>query len=239
MTLKETSLRLSNSTTVSNLSNAKMGKGLSMRSSERARDLGEVFTPEDTVNKMLDLLQDINYASKFLEPGCGSGNFLVEILSRKIDMVSRLPEVATSLKSGRLSEFEFKCLVALASIYGVDIDPLNMEEAQERLVEVFKGKYRSLTKIDVPNYLSDAVNHVLEMNIILGDLVNAPEKIEIIEYSELPNQRIKQRVFRFSDLIFPEDEVFEDNDMLFGHVPVALRDLPVMSYTEMGMKNAG
>ena len=78
-----------------------------MRSSERARDLGEVFTPEGTVNEMLDLLQDINYASKFLEPGCGSGNFLVEILSRKIDMVSRLPEAAASLKSGRLSEFEF------------------------------------------------------------------------------------------------------------------------------------
>jgi hypothetical protein len=86
-----------------------------MRSSERARDLGEVFTPEGTVNEMLDLLQDINYASKFLEPGCGSVNFLVEILNRKIDMVSRLPEVATSLKSGRLSEFEFKCMVALAS----------------------------------------------------------------------------------------------------------------------------
>lgn len=209
-----------------------------MRSSERARDLGEVFTPEGTVHDMLDLLQDINYASKFLEPGCGSGNFLVEILSRKIDMVSRLPEVATPLKSGRISEFEFKCVVALASIYGVDIDPLNIQEARERLLEVFKEKYRSLAKKDIPDYLKAAVDHVLEMNILLGDLVNAPEKIEVIEYSELPNQRIKQRVFRFSDLIFPEDEVFEDNDMLFGHVPVALRDLPLMSYTEMGNRNA-
>jgi hypothetical protein len=121
----------------------------------------------------------------------------------------------------------------------VDIDPLNIEEATERLLEVFNDKYNSLTKKDVPDYLSATVNHVLEMNILLGDLVNAPEKVEVIEYSELPNQRIKQRVFRFSDLIFPEDEVFEDNEMLFGHVPVALRDLPLMSYTEMGMKNAG
>jgi SAM-dependent methyltransferase len=209
-----------------------------MRSSERARDLGEVFTPERTVNEMLDLLQDINYASKFLEPGCGNGNFLVEILSRKINMVSRLPEVAASLKSGRLSELEFKCVVALASIYGVDIDPLNIEEARERLTKVFNDKYKVLTKKEVPDYLSTSVNHVLEMNILLGDLVNSPEKIEVIEYSELPNQRIKQRVFKFSDLIFPEDEVFEDNDMLFGHVPVALRDLPLMSYTEMGMKSA-
>jgi hypothetical protein len=77
------------------------------------------------------------------------------------------------------------------------------------------------------------------MNILLGDLINAAEKVEVIEYSELPNQRIKQRVFKFSDLIFPEDEVFEDNDMLFGHVPVALRDLPLMNYAELVVKNAG
>ena len=210
-----------------------------MRSSERARDLGEVFTPEGTVNEMLDLLQDINYASKFLEPGCGSGNFLVEILSRKIEMVSRLPEVAASLKSGRLSEFEFKCVVALASIYGVDIDPINVEESRERLQQVFRNKYKSLAKTEIPEYLKETVNYVLRMNILLGDLINAADKVEVIEYSELPNQRIKQRVFRFSDLIFPEDEVFEDNDMLFGHVPIALRDLPLMSYTEMGIKNAG
>lgn len=210
-----------------------------MRSSERARDLGEVFTPEGTVNEMLDLLQDINYASKFLEPGCGSGNFLVEILGRKIEMVSRLPEVASSLKSGRLAEFEFKCVVALASIYGVDIDPINVEESRERLQQVFRDKYRTLSKKEIPDYLSDAIDYVVSKNIILGDLINAVDKVEVIEYSELPNQRIKQRVFKFSDLIFPEDEVFEDNDMLFGHVPVALRDLPLMNYTELATKNAG
>ena len=210
-----------------------------MRSSERARDLGEVFTPEGTVSEMLDLLQDINYASKFLEPGCGSGNFLVEILGRKIDMVSRLPEVVTSLKSGRLSEFEFKCVVALTSIYGVDRDPTNVEESRERLQQVFRDKYKSLAKTEIPEYLNEAVNYVLRMNILLGDLINAADKVEVIEYSELPNQRIKQRVFRFSDLIFPEDEVFEDNNMLFGHVPVVLRDLPLVSYTEMKIKNAG
>lgn len=209
-----------------------------MRSSERARDLGEVFTPEKTVHEMIDLLQDINYSSKFLEPGCGSGNFLIEILCRKMDMVARLPEVSASLKSSRVGEFEFKTVIALASLYGVDIDPLNIEEARERLLDVVLEKFKKISKKDAPDYLIQSMNYVLEKNILLGDLINAPEKIEVIEYSELPNQRIKQRVFRFSDLIFPEDEVFEDNDMLFGHVPVALRDLPLMSYTEMGMKSA-
>ena len=210
-----------------------------MRSSERARDLGEVFTPKVTVNEMLDLLQDINYASKFLEPGCGDGNFLVEILSRKLDMVSRLPEVVTSLKSERFSEFEFKCVMALSSMYGVDIDPLNIQEAKARLLEIFNSTYKTITKKDVPGYLSPVVQYIVDKNILLGDLVNQPKKIEVIEYSELPNQRIKQRVFRFSDLIFPEDEVFEENEMLFGHVPVALRDLPLMKYTELGSNNAG
>lgn len=209
-----------------------------MRSTERVRDLGEVFTPELTVNEMLDLLQDINYASKFFEPGCGSGNFLVEILSRKISMVTRLPEVATSLKTGQLSEFEFKCVVAVASIYGVDVDELNIEEARERLLILFNERYKQLSKNEPPDFLVASITYVLEKNIILGDLVNGADLIELIEYSELPNHRIKQRVFRFSDLIFPEDEVFEDNNMLFGHVPVAIKDLRVISYTNLGSNNA-
>ena len=209
-----------------------------MRSSERARNLGEVFTPETTVNEMLDLLQDINYASKFLEPGCGNGNFLVEILSRKMVLVSRLPEVVASIKSGRLSEFEFKCIITLASIYGIDIDPTNVKEAKERLLEDFFKSYKKLTKQEPPTNFKSAAKHVVAKNISLGDLVNSPHTIEIVEYSELPNLRIKQRVFRFSDLIFPEDEVFEDNNLLFGHVPIALRDLPLMHYSELGSKNA-
>ena len=209
-----------------------------MRSSERARDLGEVFTPKSTVNEMLNFLQDINYASKFLEPGCGHGNFLVEILGRKMEMVARLPEVTAALKSGRLAEFEFKAVIALASIYGIDIDALNIEEARERMLEVFLEIIKKQSKKELPDYLVAAANYVLSKNILLGDLINAADAIQVIEYSELPNQRIKQRIFRFSDLIFPEDEVFEDNAMLFGHVPVAIRDLPIMSYSELGMKSA-
>ena len=209
-----------------------------MRSSERARDLGEVFTPEVTVNEMLDLLKDINYASKFLEPGCGNGNFLAEILGRKLEMVRRLPEVLTSLKTGRLSEYEFKSLIALASIYAVDIDPLNISDARERLLEIFETNYKRWTKNEVPENLRTSVNYILNQNIILGDLVNSPEKITVVEYSELPGQRVKQRMFRFSDLIFPEDEVFEDNNLLFGHVPVALSESPLLSYSELGVNNA-
>ncbi len=205
-----------------------------MRSTERARGLGEVFTPESTISEMLDLLQDINYASKFLEPGCGSGNFLVEILARKIQMVSRLPEVAGSLKSGKREELEFKMLIALASIYGIDIDDTNIAESRNRMLETFCSYYLKLTKQkEVPDYLQKAAERILAQNILLGDLINGPHLIEVVDYSELPNNKIKQRVFRFSELIFPADEVFEENDMLFGHVPSSLRDIPALPYRDL------
>jgi len=207
---------------------------LAVRSPDRVRELGEVFTPEKEVQDILDLFEDINYASRFLEPGCGSGNFLVEILNRKLQMVVRLPEVSSSIKSKNFSEFEFKSVITLGSIYGIDIDEVNILEAKERLFEDFKAFYKSTTKQDLPAYFEKIVLTILSRNVILGDMLQGAEKIEIYQYSELPMNKIKQRVFRFSDLVFPEDEVFEDNDMLFGHVPVQLRDLPAISYKEIG-----
>jgi hypothetical protein len=154
-------------------------------------------------------------------------------------MVNRLPEVANSLKTGRLSEFEFKSVIALASIYAVDIDPLNISDARERIGELFQSSYKAFTRNQIPDSLIKTVNHVLQQNILLGDLVNSPEKITVVEYSELPGQRVKQRLFRFSDLIFPEDEVFEDNNLLFGHVPVAISEMPLIHYSEIGNSDAG
>jgi hypothetical protein len=209
-----------------------------MRSAERIRDLGEVFTPEAIVDSMLELLQDINYASKFLEPGCGNGNFLEKILSSKLEIVSRLPEVKNSLRSGNLDEFEFKTIIALSSIYGIDIDSLNISEAKERLIALLISWYTKLSKNAPSENFLNNVESVLDKNIILGDLIAAPGKIEIYQYSELPSQRIKRRVFLFTQLIFPEDEVFEDNDMLFGHVPNQLRDYPPISYKELGIVGA-
>ena len=210
-----------------------------MRSSDRARDLGEVFTPAPIVENMLDLLQDINYASKFLEPGCGNGNFLVEIVRRKVATVTRLPEVSLAFKNANFDEFDFKCVIAAGSIYGIDIDKLNISEARERTLQTFidemlKGSRRK----ELPDYVLNALTEILSHNIILGDMVNEGHLIEIVEYGELPNYKIKRCIFRFSDLIFPEDEVFEDNNLLFGHVPTQLRDLPAIPFKEIGVGNA-
>lgn len=205
-----------------------------MRSPERARELGEVFTNEPEVNAMLDLLQDVNYASRYLEPGCGSGNFLVEIFRRKFQLMLALPEVKTSLKVKSLNEFQLKLLIVLGSIYGIDISEINISEARERLLDIVIEHYKSAAKsVPSDSFLAN-IKFVLEKNIILGDMLNAPDEIEIFEYAELPGQKLKLRVFQYSDLLFPEDEVFEDLPLLFGHVPQAIREFPAIPYEEVG-----
>jgi SAM-dependent methyltransferase len=205
-----------------------------MRSPERARELGEVFTNEPEVNAMLDLLQDVNYASRYLEPGCGSGNFLVEIFKRKFQLMLALPEVKTSLKLKSLNEFQLKLLIVLGSIYGIDISDINISEARERLRDLAIEQYKSATKTLPDESLLAGINFVIDNNIILGDMLNSADEIEIYEYAELPSQKLKIRVFQYSDLLYPEDEVFEDLPLLFGHVPQAIREFPAIPYEEVG-----
>ena len=205
-----------------------------MRSPERARELGEVFTNDAEVHAMLDLLQDVNYASRYLEPGCGSGNFLVEILRRKYASVLSLPEVKVALKTNNLNEFKIKFLMSIGSIYGIDISPINVGEARERMQDLALELYQAATKELPPNSFVRALKFLLQKNIILGDMLNGGSEIEIYEYAELPSQRLKVRVFQYSDLLYPEDEVFEDLPLLFGHVPQSIREYPAIPFEEVG-----
>lgn len=83
-----------------------------IKSRSRVRDHGEVFTPDFIVNDMLNLVKDEseNIVSTFLEPACGNGNFLIEILRRKMETINR---------KFRKNQIEFECqsLVAVGSIY--------------------------------------------------------------------------------------------------------------------------
>lgn len=208
-----------------------------MRSPERARELGEVFTDPREVSAILDLLKDINYASRYLEPGCGSGNFLVEILRRKLTLVSRLPEVQLAIKSGQLKEFEIKSLLALASIYGIDISEENIGEARERMLDFFLERSQLLLGKKRPgDYFENCARFIIDNNIVLGDMLNAAENIEIYEFAELPSLRIKIRVFSYSDLMHPESEIFDDAPSLFGHVPFPIREESAMPFEQIGEK---
>src|SRR4051794_38450332 len=102
-----------------------------VRSKQRVADHGEVFTPPELVEAMIDLVKTEaeRIESRFLEPACGSGNFLVPVLRRKLAAVDA---------RYRNSDFERRhyALLALMSIYGIELLDDNVAECRENLLEV-------------------------------------------------------------------------------------------------------
>ena len=86
------------------------------------RELGQVFTEKQEVKAIIELLSDTNYASRVMEPGCGTGNFLIEIYEKKLEILKKMPEVKLSLKSNFIDEFEYRFIISISSVYGVDLD---------------------------------------------------------------------------------------------------------------------
>ena len=107
-----------------------------VKSKKRVADHGEVFTSEREVNAMLDLVKDETekLESTFLEPACGTGNFLAEILRRKLAVVKRRYK-------GNQLDFERNSTIAIASVYGVDILQDNIVECRARLFDIFNEMY--------------------------------------------------------------------------------------------------
>ena len=111
-----------------------------VKSKQRVADHGEVLTPKCIVNAMLDLVkpETERIDSRFLEPACGTGNFLTEILERKLRVVE---------KRYRKSQLEYEryAILAVSSIYGIDILEDNVQECRQRLAEIVDLRYVSLT----------------------------------------------------------------------------------------------
>src|SRR5690349_8383764 len=131
-----------------------------IRSKRRVADHGEVFTPRWLVENMLDLVkgETERIDSRFLEPACGSGNFLVPVLQRKL--------AAVELKFGK-SDFEKRqyALLALMCIYGVELLPDNIAECRANLLEILVD----YMKIDESDDLYRAASYVLLENLVHGD----------------------------------------------------------------------
>ena len=104
----------------------------SIKSRQRVSDFGEVFTSEREVKAMCDLAKDETYRidSKVLEPACGDGNFLAEILNRKLSTVE-------SRYSKNKQDAEMYSVIAVTSLYGIDIQEDNAEECRERLFTIW------------------------------------------------------------------------------------------------------
>lgn len=194
---------------------------LEARGRDRVRDLAEVFTAEREVEAMLDLVADsaASIESRFLEPSCGNGNFLVAILQRKLATVLR--------RHKKQKAFEFNSLKALASIYGVDIDGHNVREAREHM-KVFMVRFYSThmnTSRQTDGYVT-AIEYILQKNIIVGDMLNGVDKISFVEFSSPKINRFQQRIFRLSDMMTAEKFDWRG--------PPSIAEVPMRNYWELG-----
>jgi hypothetical protein len=174
-----------------------------VNSKKRVADHGEVFTSKREVNAMLDLVKQETERidSKFLEPACGTGNFLTEILERKLQVVER------KYRKSQL-EYERNIVLAVSSIYGIDILEDNVIACRLRLFDIANGKYNALFKKKTRDEVRRAIQFILEKNIIWGDALDLktvgqpPHQIIFSEWSfPFNNSQIKRRDFVFAELL--------------------------------------
>ncbi|GJQ23676.1 MAG: type III restriction endonuclease subunit M [Candidatus Brocadia sapporoensis] len=175
-------------------------------SKQRVADHGEVFTNEREVNAMLDLVKQETgrIDSRFLEPACGTGNFLTEILRRKLNAVE---------KKYRRSQLDYEryLVLAVSSIYGIDILEDNVVKCRQRLFDMADERYSVLFKKKAREQVRQALRYILSKNIIWGDALDLktagahPQQIIFAEWSfPLHNSQIKRRDFVFAELL-PDD----------------------------------
>ena len=166
-----------------------------IKSKDRVQELAEVFTAEREVKAMLDLLGDTAYSmtARFLEPACGNGNFLEEILSRKLS--------GLAAASHGQDDFEFRIIFALSSVYGIDISQENIDQARARMKALIVHSYSTGQNTWVPeDGFYDSVDYVLETNIVLGDSLNHAEKVIFVEYTSPSPMLFSQRFFTLNEI---------------------------------------
>jgi hypothetical protein len=197
-----------------------------VRSKRRVADHGEVFTPPWMVEAMLDLVkgETERIDSRFLEPACGSGNFLVQVMRRKLAVVD--------LKYGR-SEFEKRhyALLGAMCIYGIELLADNIAECRANLLEIV-AEYLELNEGDD---LFRAAYHVLGVNLVHGDALEMQthdgSPITFAEWGYLGRGKFQRRDFRLDTLTY--SSAFSAEDSLFAHVGKHELFLPTRSYPPM------
>jgi len=186
-------------------------------SKQRIAEHGEVFTSQREVNAMLDLVKQETERidSRFLEPACGTGNFLTEILERKLQVVEK------KYRKSQL-EFERNLVLAVSSIYGIDIQEDNIIECRKRLFDIIDNSYTTLFKKKTKNEVRRAIQFILEKNIIWGDALDlktvgaTPHQIIFSEWSfPFNNSQIKRRDFVFAELM-PNEAIKRNQPDLFS-----------------------
>ena len=187
-----------------------------VKSRSRVQQHGEVFTNEREVNAMLDLVkhETERIDSRFLEPACGDGNFLAEILRRKLRICRSFVEQG---KNTQL-EYEKNAVLAVSSIYGIELLPDNATTCRERLFKIFHDEYRALYGDNVKEECMESIRYLLSKNIIIGNAltyrrVDRPEEwIVISEWSLLGGGMMNRRDYAFNYMVgeSQQNDLFSD-----------------------------
>ena len=219
-------------------------------SKQRVADHGEVYTAKREVNAMLDLVKEETERidSRFLEPACGTGNFLVEILNRKMEAVRK------QFSKNRY-EYDLASAQAVSSMYGVELLPDNVETCRSRLLEQFLDTYRRHLSADASPDLERCIRFLLRKNILCGDaltmLTEPPLRGEVggglpITFCEWTfigtGGKVKRRDFELAELLRnveydrpkagEEGLLFADTgEPTFVHLPK--REYPLTDYLKL------
>jgi len=210
-----------------------------VKSKQRVADHGEVFTNQREVDAMLDLVKQETERidSRFLEPACGDGNFLAEVLKRKLTVVEN--------RYGKSQlEFERYLVVAVSSIYGVDILEDNAIECRARLFKLMDEKYTSLFKDKCKDECRRSINFLLKRNILWGDALYftnpvTREPIVFSEWSAVNGTMLKRRdyVFRFLVEKTHQFSLFNDEGQAAA-IDEPVRDFPLIHFLKLGEDDA-
>lgn len=185
-----------------------------IKSRRRVADHGEVFTNPREVNAMLDLVkpETERLDSRFLEPACGDGNFLIEILRRKLAVCRQRAEARQYTQL----QYEQAAVQSVSSIYGIELLPDNAGVCRERLLAFFDSEYRDLYGDSAKTECVEAVRYLLSKNIICGNALTYRKAdgqwIVVSEWSLIGQGMMNRRDYEFSYLVGDSagDDLFSD-----------------------------
>ncbi len=205
-----------------------------IKSKKRIADHGEVFTNEREVYAILDLVkhETERIDSRFLEPACGNGNFLAEVLRRKLTIVD------SRYRKSQL-EWEHYSVIAVSSIYGVDILEDNVQECRDRLLGVYTEWYSKLFK-QIKTECIRSIRFVLNRNILWGDALDftnpiTKQPIVFTEWSAVNGSMLKRRDYMFKFLVEKtyQFSMFNDEGKAAA-IDEPVKDYPLIHFLKLG-----
>ena len=211
-----------------------VSKEIQVKSSDRVRNHGEVLTAKREVNAMLDLVKNESERidSRFLEPACGDGNFLVAILERKLNTV-------VARYRTKQADFEAQMLSAISSIYGIDLLQDNIELAINRLFEIAVDVYKKSLRKQPSDDYKKIIRYILSKNIQQGDSLNGIDKIIFTQWT-LVSYQFKREEYSFNQLN-QQAEIL--NTPLFAsltnekgeevYIPEPIKSYPITHYMKL------